>query len=137
MIDKVYIDRAVSLRKEYLELNGNLKKYEHLVTNLKDKIEGTIGNLQSIIDNIGESSVENIQKKSMEYLHNLEEETQKIQKFVDPINKKLETLQKEEQALYNQIKISNPGMDNKEILSCIQDELRRIQVLLPKEVFLF
>jgi predicted nucleic acid-binding Zn-ribbon protein len=125
MIDKIYIDRAISLRKEYLELNGNLKKYEHLIINLKDKVESTIGNLQDIVDNIKESSVEDIQKNSMKFLANLEEETQKIQKFVDPINKKLETLQKEEQALYNQIKLKYPTLDNKEILSCIQDELKK------------
>ncbi len=125
MIDKIYIDRAVSLRKEYLDLNTNLRKYETLVNNLKDKIEGTIGSLQDIIDNITNSSVEDVQKKSIESLISLEEETQKIQKFIDPINKKMEELQREEQALYNQIKITYPGMDNKEILSYIQDELKK------------
>ena len=125
MIDKIYTKRAVSLRKEYLELNGNLKKYEYLVVELKDKVEKTIGNLQNIIDNINESTVDNIQKKSMEYLASLEEETQKIQKFVDPINKKMEKLQNEEQALYNEIKMRYPGMDNKSILSEIQNELKK------------
>jgi len=125
MIDKIYIDRAVSLRKEYLDLNTNLRKYETLVNNLKDKIEGTIGSLEPIIDNITNSSVEDVQKKSIESLISLEEETQKIQKFIDPINKKMEELQREEQALYNQIKITYPGMDNKEILSYIQDELKK------------
>jgi len=125
MIDKVYIDRAVSLRKEYLDLNKNLKKYEGLINSLKDKIEGTIGNLQNIIDNIKSSSIEDVQKMSIQYLSGLEEETQKIQKFIDPLNKKMEKLQEEEQALYNQIKISYPGMDDKEILTYIQDELKK------------
>lgn len=125
MIDKIYIDRAISLRKEYLDLNKNLKKYEKLVHDLRSKIEGTIGNLQSIIDNINNSSVEEVQKKSMEYLSGLEEETQKIQKFIDPLNKKMENLQREEQALYNQIKTNYPGMENQEILSYIQEELKK------------
>lgn len=125
MIDKIYVDRAISLRKEYLDLNNNLKKYEGLVDVLKSKIEGTINDLQNIIDNISNSSVEDVQKKSMMFLSGLELETQKIQKFIDPINKKMEELQKEEQALYNQIKTNYPGMDNKEILTYIQDELKK------------
>ena len=99
MIDKIYLDRAIELRKEYLTLNSNLKNYEGMINNLRGKVEDTISNLQDIIDNIDKSSSEEVQKKSMEYLISLEEETQKIQRFVDPINKKLESLQKEEQAL--------------------------------------
>ena len=125
MIDKIYIERAIELRKEYLTLNSNLKNYEGMVNKLRGKVEETITNLQDIIDNIDKSSSEDVQKKSMEYLMSLEEETQKIQRFVDPINKKLESLQKEEQALYSQIKTSYPGLDDKEILSFIQDELKK------------
>lgn len=125
MIDKIYLDRAVELRKEYLNLNTNLKNYEVMINNLKSKIEDTISNLQDIIDNIDKSSSEEVKKKSIEYLMSLEEETQKIQRFVDPINKKLEFLQKEEQALYGQIKTNYPGLEDKEILSYIQDELKK------------
>lgn len=125
MIDKIYLDRAIELRKEYLTLNSNLKNYEGMINNLRGKVEDTISNLQDIIDNIDKSSSEEVQKKSMEYLISLEEETQKIQRFVDPINKKLESLQKEEQALYGQIKTNYPGLEDKEILSYIQDELKK------------
>ena len=125
MIDKIYLDRAIELRKEYLTLNSNLKNYEGMINNLSGKVEDTISNLQDIIDNIDKSSSEEVQKKSMEYLISLEEETQKIQRFVDPINKKLESLQKEEQALYGQIKTNYPGLEDKEILSYIQDELKK------------
>lgn len=125
MIDKIYLDRAIELRREYLTLNNNLKNYEGMINNLKGKVEDTISNLQDIIDNIDKSSSEEVQKKSMEYLISLEEETQKIQRFVDPINKKLESLQKEEQALYGQIKTNYPGLEDKEILSYIQDELKK------------
>ncbi len=125
MIDSIYIERAISLRKEYLGLNGNLKNYENSIIKLKSKIEDTIGDLQSIIDNSKEISIEEIQKKSINHLISLEEETQKIQKLVDPINQKMETLQKEEQELYNQIKLKYPDLDNKEILSNIQSELKK------------
>ena len=125
MIDRIYIERAAQLRTEYLTLNRNLKNYEGMINGLKNKVEETIGNLQNIIDNIDSSSSDDIQKKSMEYLISLEDETQKIQRFVEPINKKLESLQKEEQALYGQIKTSYPGLEDKEIISYIQEELKK------------
>lgn len=125
MIDRIYLDRAVELRKEYLNLNKSLKGYEVLIQNLKNKVEETINNLQDIIDEAKNVSTEDIQKKSIEYLRSLEDETQKIQRFVDPINKKLESLQKEEQALYSQIKTNYPGLEDKEILSYIQGELKK------------
>jgi len=125
MIDKIYIKRAVNIRKEYLDLNKNLKKYEVLVIDLKGKIENTINEIQNIIDNIDKSSPENIQKKSMEYLKSLEEETQRVQKFIDPVNNKIEKLQKEEQILYQQIKTNYPGIEDKDILSQIQIELKK------------
>lgn len=125
MIDKIYIDSAVNLRREYLNLNSNLKNYESMILSLKNKVEETILNLQNIVDNIDKTTTQEVQKKSMKYLMSLEEETQKIQRFVDPINKKLESLQREEQALYNQIKISYPGLRDGEILSYIQDELKK------------
>ena len=68
MIDKIYLDRAIELRKEYLTLNSNLKNYEVMINNLRGKVEDTISNLQDIIDNIDKSSSEEVQKKSMEYL---------------------------------------------------------------------
>lgn len=125
MIDKIYIDRAVSLRKEYLNLNGNLKNYEDFIIKLKVRIEDTIIELQSLIDTSSEISIEDIQKKSVENLMGLEEETQRIQKFVEPINKKMESLQKEEQELYNQIKLKHPDLDNKDIIGYIQQELKK------------
>ena len=86
MIDKIYLDRAIELRKEYLTLNSNLKNYEGMINNLRGKVEDTISNLQDIIDNIDKSSSEEVQKKSMEYLISLEEETQKIQRFVSSVS---------------------------------------------------
>jgi predicted nucleic acid-binding Zn-ribbon protein len=124
-LDKIYINSAVSIRKEYLKLNNDLKKYEGLIKDLKGKVENTITKIQNIMENISKSSVEDIQKKSIEYLKTLESETQRIQKFVDPINKKIETLQKQEQALYDQIKLNYPGIENEEILSQIQRELKK------------
>jgi uncharacterized ubiquitin-like protein YukD len=125
MIDRIYIDRAISLRKDYLNLNKSLNNYNTLIINLKNKVEYTIKNLQDIIDNSKNISSEDIQKRSIEYLRSLEDETQKIQRFIDPINKKLKSLQKEEQALYDQIKTNYPGIEDKEILSFIQDELKK------------
>ena len=59
------------------------------------------------------------------FIFDLEEETQKIQKMVDPINEKIQQLVKEEQSLYDQIKLNYIELSNEEILTIIQNELKK------------
>jgi molecular chaperone DnaK (HSP70) len=125
MISQIFIDRAIGIRKEYLSLNRDASNYKKLIENLKDKVESTIGSLEEIIKNIDNLTEDESKKQSLKFIFELEEETQKIQKMVDPINDKIQQLVKEEQSLYDQIKLNYIELSNEEILSIIQNELKK------------
>jgi len=125
MISQIFIDRAVGIRKEYLSLNRDANNYKKLIENLKNKVEDTIGGLEDIIKNIDNLTEDETKQKSLKFIFELEEETQKIQKMVDPINDKIQQLVKEEQSLYDQIKLNYIELSNEEILTIIQNELKK------------
>jgi molecular chaperone DnaK (HSP70) len=125
MISQIFIDRAVGIRKEYLSLNRDAGNYKKLIENLKNKVEDTIGGLDDIIKNISNLTEDESKQQSLKFIFDLEEETQKIQKMVDPINEKIQQLVKEEQSLYDQIKLNYIELSNEEILTIIQNELKK------------
>jgi molecular chaperone DnaK (HSP70) len=125
MISQIFIDRAVGIRKEYLSLNRDAGNYKKLIENLKNKVEDTIGGLEDIIKNINNLTEDESKQQSLKFIFDLEEETQKIQKMVDPINEKIQQLVKEEQSLYDQIKLNYIELSNEEILTIIQNELKK------------
>jgi CII-binding regulator of phage lambda lysogenization HflD len=125
MIAQIYLDRAVKIRREYLSLNKDASDYKVLVENLKNKVEETIDGLEDLLKNINLSTEDETKEKSLKYLLELEEESQKIQKVIDPINQRIQELGKEEQSLYEQIKLNYIDLTNEEILSIIQNEIKK------------
>ena len=125
MISQILIDRAVGIRTEYLSLNRDAGNYKKLIENLKNKVEDTIGGLEDLIKNINNLTEDESKQQSLKFIFDLEEETQKIQKMVDPINEKIQQLVKEEQSLYDQIKLNYIELSNEEILTIIQNELKK------------
>jgi Mg2+ and Co2+ transporter CorA len=125
MISQIFIDRAVGIRTEYLSLNRDAGNYKKLIENLKNKVEDTIGGLEDLIKNINNLTEDESKQQSLKFIFDLEEETQKIQKMVDPINEKIQQLVKEEQSLYDQIKLNYIELSNEEILTIIQNELKK------------
>ena len=125
MISQIFIDRAVGIRKEYLSLNRDAGNYKKLIENLKNKVEDTIGGLEDLIKNINNLTEDESKQQSLKFIFDLEEETQKIQKMVDPINEKIQQLVKEEQSIYDQIKLNYIELSNEEILTIIQNELKK------------
>lgn len=125
MIAQIYLDRAVKIRKEYLSLNKDASDYKILVEKLKDKVEETIDGLEELLKNVNISAEDETKEKSLKYMLDLEEETQRMQKVIEPINEKIEELGKEEQSLYEQIKLNYIDLTNEEILNIIQNELKK------------
>ena len=125
MIAQIYLDRAVKIRREYLSLNKDASDYKVLVENLKNKVEETIDGLEDLLKNINLSTEDETKEKSLKYLLELEEESQKIQKVIDPITQRIQELGKEEQSLYEQIKLNYIDLTNEEILSIIQNEIKK------------
>ena len=120
MIDKIYIESAQNIRREFLRLSNNLEKYE---TNLKDYIiflEKASAELE-IFKNIElkkakSSNIQETTDKLLKSVTEIENEEQKILKLIKPINDRIEKLREEENFLFSQIKEKYPNMTDEEII---------------------
>ncbi len=125
MIDKFYIDSAKRIRKDYLDLMSPLDFYLEKLKNMSDVFTKAISDLEKFNSELQSKSKESAEKELYERLNAVEEEQQKIYKVIDPINKKIEELRKEEEALWSQIKMRYPSIIEddlvKEIQNCLND----------------
>ena len=129
MIDKIYIESAQNIRREFLRLSNNLEKYE---TNLKDYIiflEKASAELE-IFKNIElkkakSSNIQETTDKLLKSVTEIENEEQKILKLIKPINDRIEKLREEENFLFSQIKEKYPNMTDEEIIYEVQSNLEK------------
>lgn len=109
-IDKVFIDKAIDIRKEYLKCIRNI--------NLdNDELKNCTIKLQEIVDN-GDDSLSNIENKdSIEYkekyeslVDNIVETIKRVENDIKPYQTRIEELQKESDSLYVSINERYPEL---------------------------
>lgn len=123
MIDKFYIDSAIRIRKEYLELSKPLDFYLEQLSNMSKIFDGAISDLEKFKTTLNGKTKEAAEKELHDRLLSVEEKTNSIQKLAEPINKKMENLKKEEEALWEQIKLRYPDVDEDVLIQEIQKHL--------------
>lgn len=126
MIDKIFIDRAVSIRKEYLDLSKNVKFYETQVTGLTNFLNEILVELKDLQKkvNVGNIKEAEAQRILTDKINKTEIEYNKIKKIIDPINNKMEKLSQDEQELYKQIKVKYPGIDDNLIINEVNEAIK-------------
>ena len=120
MIDKIYIDEAVRIRKEYLENLVNVNKIEKIYHELLEKFENEKEKLSNI--NSESMSVEDLYK----YVKNLDIEINSILEKIKPYKDKIEYLDQEQRILYNNIKEKYIGISDDEIYSEIIPVIEKV-----------
>lgn len=125
MIDNIFIDNAKSIRNEFLSLNKKLDIYKDDIQELSAKFLETSSELEEYNKNEINTSkdVNTIESYIVEKLNYLESESNKILLKIEPINKKIENLKKDELNLYNKIKSSYPNMSDEDIKLEIHSKL--------------
>jgi hypothetical protein len=109
-IDKVFIDKAIDIRKEYLKCIRNIN-----IDN--DELKNCTIKLQEIIDN-GDESLSDIENKdSIEYkekyealVDNIVETIKRVENDIKPYQIRIEELQKESDSLYVSINERYPEL---------------------------
>ncbi len=124
MIDKVYIDSAKRIRKDYLELMSPLDFYLEKLKAMSEVFTAAISDLEKFNKDLHSKTKESAEQELYQKLSAVEEEQQKIFKVVDPINKKIEELKREEDALWEQIKMRYPNASEDELVKEIQESLK-------------
>lgn len=126
MIDEVFLKSAVNIRRQYLKISNNMEFYHNKAKDVVSKLEETIKN----IDNLQKEfkidktvSNEGAIDKLLLILKDVEDEGNRLESLVDPMNKEIEKLSKEEQELYRQIKEKHKDLTEEQIVKSVQDRL--------------
>ena len=107
MIEERFIKRAIEIRKTYLKVTRDISVYESRAKKTLATLENTMKKLSELQDNIKNKVVTNVDdasKKLMNILTEVEEEGERLEKLIDPLNLEIEKLRNEEQELYRLIK---------------------------------
>ena len=131
MIDEIYLQNAIRIRRTYLKLANNMELYQKKAQAVSDKLESTISKIDDLQSRIQESKKDKDDKKDSNYflielvkiLNEVEEEGKSLETSVEPLNKEIEKLALEEQELYRQIKEKHFNLTDEQIISSVQDRL--------------
>lgn len=117
-VDEIYLKRAYDIRIEFENVHHLIGKKEKDIKKLKSSIESLKAELiktKRQIKNGDKSIMENVYK----ILDDLEEETQKLARVIQPIEKKMEDLRKNEVVLHETLKEKYPHATDDELKDAI------------------
>jgi hypothetical protein len=131
MVDEIFLQNAVRIRRTYLKLSNNMDLYQKKAQEVSDKLEKTIGRIDELQSKLDESKKDKSSNKDSNFflmelikiLNEVEEEGKALESSVDPLNKEIEKLAIEEQELYRQIKEKHFNLTDEQIISSVQDRL--------------
>lgn len=132
MIEERFLIGAINIRRVYIKLMSDLDSY-------KVKAEGTLKMLEyaekelddvkKIIDKKSDESPDDVVGKIMNIFTDIENEGNKIERFVEPLNKEIERLAIEERELYKRICDFHSTLSENEIVDIVQERLKKENLL--------
>lgn len=130
MIDEIYLQNAVRIRRTYLKLSSNMDLYQQKAQAVSSKLDETISKIDTL-QSKAEDSKNNKNNNDanfylaelMKILNEVEEDGSALENLVNPLNAEIEKLALEEQELYRQIKEKHYDLSDDEIISQVQDRL--------------
>ena len=130
MIREDFLLRAVRIRKNYLSLTNNLDVYLSKVESVSDRLEKTIGEITNIEQKYESSDKEDNKfesdktlKELLKIIANVENEGKRLETIVNPLNKEIEKLSKEEVELYKLIKQTHSNLTEGQIVNSVKTRL--------------
>jgi arsenate reductase-like glutaredoxin family protein len=128
MIDENFLKSAVNIRRQYLKISNNMEFYHNKAKDVVGKLEETLESLEKLQNDFSVSksiSNEGAISSLMTILKDVEDEGDRLEKLVEPMNKEIEKLSKEEHELYRQIKEKHKDLTDEQIVKSVQDRLIR------------
>ena len=126
MIDEKFLIAAVNIRKNYIKLTSNIDFYKKRAEKTLEVLDSSLKELEIIEKDMNDKdktpdSINSI----ISLLTKIEEEGNKIEKFVEPLNKEIEKLAIEEQELYRVIVEKHPGLSENQIVESVRKRLEK------------
>ena len=128
MVNEEFLNRAVDIRKTYIKLTSNLDNYLEKVKTVTANLEKTVVNITEIEKKYKDKK-ENVTadetfKELLKVLERIETEGKKLEKFINPLNKEIEKLSKEEVELYRLIKEKHHNLTEDQIVNSVRSRLK-------------
>lgn len=126
MIDEFFLKSAVNIRREYLKVSNNMELYHNKAKDVVSKLENTLQELDNLQNDFSVKksvSNESAVNRLMTILKEVEDEGNRLEKLVEPMNKQMEILSKEEHELYRLIKEKHKDLTDEQIVESVQHRL--------------
>jgi predicted transcriptional regulator len=125
MINESFLQSAVRIRREYLKISNNMALYHNRAKEVISILEESVEKLEKIQSGVEDKS-ENANtsiSKVLEVIKDIEEEGERLESLVEPMNKEIERLSKEETELYRQIKEKHSDLTEDQIVESVRQRL--------------
>ena len=126
MIDEKFLIAAVNIRKNYIRLTSNVDFYRKRTEKTLEVLDSSLKELEKIKKDMNDKNkdIDSI-KSVLSVFDKIEVEGNKIEKFVDPLNKEIEKLAIEEQELYRVIVEKHPELSEYQIIESVRKRLEK------------
>jgi predicted nucleic acid-binding Zn-ribbon protein len=131
MIDDLYIDAAVRIRRTYLNLTDKLEDYEKYLNSTVKLIDSTLREVDKLSKEIeGYKNTKNVSQeeplmKLLDIINRLESDSKKLEEYINPLNQSIERLRSEEIELYKNIKLRYPNISDSYIIAMVNEKLEK------------
>ena len=132
MIEEKFLVAAVNIKRSYLKLTSNLDFYKRRAEQTLEKLQEAYGKVETLENEIKELKKQkdqnadpNLTTKVLSILSDIEEEGNRIEKFVEPLNKEIEKLAIEEGELYRVIVETHPNLSEEQIVEAVRLRLKK------------
>ena len=133
MIDEKFLIAAVNIRRTYLKLTSNLDSYKNRAESTLSKLEEAYKELEKLQEKIETSKKQKISEpvtdELLKIFDDIQSEGDKIEKFVEPLNKEIEKLAIEEQQLYKNICDKHSELSEEQIVDIVKKRLIKENLL--------
>jgi len=132
MVEEKFLLAAVNIKRSYLKLTSNLDFYKKRAEQTLEKLQEAYGKVEMLENEIKElkskkdqNADPNLTTKVLSILSDIEEEGNRIEKFVEPLNKEIEKLAIEEAELYRVIVETHPELSEAQIVESVSLRLKK------------
>lgn len=125
MIDEKFLIAAVNIRKNYFKITSNIDFYKKRAEKTLEVLDKSLKEIDEIKNEIKNNESADTVNSLLSLLLKVEEEGNKLEKFVDPLNKEIERLALEEQELYRVIVEKHPELSESQIVESVRKRLEK------------
>ncbi len=129
MVDEVFLQNAVRIRRTYLKLTNNMDFYQKKAKDILGRLDETLERVDKL-QKVAEDSKKNSGVGSQALLNDLlnilsdiDIEGKSLEDLVNPLNQEIEKLALEEQELYRQIKEKHYDLTDEQIIESVKNRL--------------